>query len=123
MYIEKAKRWRKENWPKAKAQLKEQQRRNPEKARARGALKKAVHDGRVEKPTACSICEVDLKERRLIHGHHADYTKALALDPNAALAVLRAGVAEPDRVGGDVPAARGAGRSVPAEAARRSALG
>ena len=39
----------------------------------------------------------------------------------AAAAVLRAGDAEPDRDGGDVPAARGAARSLHVQAARRAA--
>ncbi len=75
MYIRKAKEWRARNWPKAKAQLNEQKNRNPNKRRARGTLKKAVHDGRIIKPTVCSICLREFVEKRFIHGHHNDYSK------------------------------------------------
>src|SRR3712207_8468550 len=47
------------------------------------------------------------------------YTTLFRSHLPAAEAVLDARDAEPDRVGGDVPAARGAGRPLPVQAARR----
>jgi len=37
-------------------------------------LNNAIRDGKIKKPTKCSICGV---ENVLIHGHHEDYSKPL----------------------------------------------
>lgn len=77
--ISSAKEWRKRNPEKAAAIIKAKAKREPERRRARGALKKAVYDGRIAKPTVCSLCNTNKKERRFIHGHHSDYDRPFAV--------------------------------------------
>ena len=47
---------------------------HPDHHKARGYLSHAVRDGRIFKPSACSVCG-DTKRR--IEGHHPDYSKPL----------------------------------------------
>ena len=46
------------------------------KGRARNKLVKAVSRGIIIKPSRCSSCDSKC-EKRLLHGHHDDYTKPL----------------------------------------------
>lgn len=50
--------------------------RYPEKHRARRTLHEAVKRGRVVKPDSCEDCGQQF-EKRLLHGHHEDYSKPL----------------------------------------------
>lgn len=77
--ISNAKEWRRRNPEKSAAIIKAKAQREPERRRARGTLKKAVHDRRFAKPTVCSLCNADKKERRFIHGHHSDYSRPFAV--------------------------------------------
>lgn len=47
--------------------------RFPEKYAARTALRSAIRNGKIIKPTACSCCGVEC----ITHGHHEDYSKPL----------------------------------------------
>lgn len=47
---------------------------NPEKHKASQELRKAIWRGEIEKPKECSKCK---KRKRIIHGHHEDYSKPL----------------------------------------------
>jgi hypothetical protein len=49
---------------------------HPERERARVTLKTAVYEGRIEKPSQCSMCHKEV-ERRVLHGHHPDWSKPL----------------------------------------------
>ena len=77
--IARAIEWRRRNWDKAKLTIKAKAAREIDRRRARGTLKKAVHDRRIAKPTICSLCNVDKGEKRLIHGHHHDYNQPYAV--------------------------------------------
>lgn len=58
---------------KAKA-IKKYRKNNPDKLKAHNAINNAIRDGKVLKPSVCSICGIkDVK----IHGHHYDYNKPL----------------------------------------------
>lgn len=46
--------------------------RNPEKARARSLLSNAICDGKIIRPSACSLCGCD---KFVIEAHHPDYSK------------------------------------------------
>jgi hypothetical protein len=50
--------------------------RGTERQRAGKALRNAVRDGRVVKPSLCSQCGSETPPRRL-HGHHHDYSMPL----------------------------------------------
>lgn len=47
--------------------------KSPEKKRAIMKLNNAVRDGKIERPSACSVCG----NGGVIHGHHHDYNKPL----------------------------------------------
>ena len=49
---------------------------NPEKYRAHNILNNATRDGKIKKPYKCKAC----KKRRVLHGHHDDYSKPLDVD-------------------------------------------
>lgn len=48
----------------------------PIKYKATRAVGNAVRDNRLIKPTICENCNTE-KDKRLIHGHHSDYSKPL----------------------------------------------
>lgn len=58
---------------KSAAAKKRWQEKEPVKRAAHVILGNAVRDGKIKKPTVCSICGSHGK----IHGHHEDYTKPL----------------------------------------------
>ena len=49
-------------------------REQTDKGKARAALRDQVAKGHIEKPARCSDCGKRI-ERRLLHGHHTDYSK------------------------------------------------
>lgn len=69
---ERVRRWQRENPEKFKARLA----REPDKQRARKAVRNAVARGVLLKPERCEDCEGQFEKRRL-HGHHEDYSKQL----------------------------------------------
>ena len=48
---------------------------NPDKARARDAVHRAVRAGRLTRPNTCERCDASGP----VHGHHGDYSKPLAV--------------------------------------------
>lgn len=60
-----------EKYKKAGLKLRE---KYPEKARARSLLSNAVCEGRIIRPTQCSLC---FSSNGVIQGHHHDYSKPL----------------------------------------------
>ena len=48
--------------------------RHPEKFKARNALRRAVYEGKIIKPSTCQVC---VKSVKRIEGHHEDYEKPL----------------------------------------------
>jgi len=52
---------------------------NPEKKAAHDIVRAAVSSGKLKKPDNCSNCG-DYTEKRMLHGHHGDYNKPLAVE-------------------------------------------
>lgn len=79
--------WRKRNAAKIKAERSRQTAAQkarerqvyPEKVRARKAVEKAVARGKIVKPDRCEDCGQAV-DRRLLHGHHHDYSKPLEVE-------------------------------------------
>lgn len=69
-------RWQKENPDLVVASSKRYKGQHPEKAAAVRTLGNAVRDGKIIKPTQCQDCRGNFP-KRLIHGHHEDYSKPL----------------------------------------------
>lgn len=57
----------------------ERARRQTPKGKARIAVRAAVRQGRLHKPDRCEDCGEQF-EKRLLHGHHADYDKPLDVE-------------------------------------------
>ena len=68
--------WREANPDKLASQTLRSRERNPEKHRARNAIKNAVRDGRVLKPSGCEDCRRPFLDAEL-HAHHDDYGRPL----------------------------------------------
>lgn len=47
--------------------------------KARRVVRNAIKAGRLVKPTSCENCHQAVVSRRLLHAHHADYSKPLAV--------------------------------------------
>jgi hypothetical protein len=58
------------------SQIKKYSKKNPEKVYARNIVLKKVYYKKIIKPSICSICNKEFP-KKLIHGHHSDYSKPL----------------------------------------------
>lgn len=77
--LEAGRRYVKRHPDRIAARVKRERKANPKIFKARKALTGAVERGAVLKPTSCEDCEREL-EARLIHGHHADYSRPLDVE-------------------------------------------
>lgn len=71
--------WRIENPEQRAAGEKRSRDRNPLKTKARAAVTRAVHRGKIVKPQHCEDCGQSATGRAL-HGHHEDYSKPMDVD-------------------------------------------
>jgi hypothetical protein len=71
--IVEAQNYRKKNPEKSRAYVKKYTEKNPEKAAARIAIRKALLNGSIIRPSNCSRCDVEC----VPDGHHDDYSKPL----------------------------------------------
>lgn len=71
--------WWRANLDGATKRRERHKRRHPDKARARKAVHNAVFRGTLAKPESCGACGA-VTEKRLLHGHHADYSKPLEVE-------------------------------------------
>ena len=72
--LEYARKWRDKNAEKHREQNRRSLAKNPGTNTCRSKVRKAVANGEIEKPTACSGCGEE-KPPRLIHAHHEDHRK------------------------------------------------
>ncbi len=73
---ERLKIWRENNPDRSNAIGKQQRERWHDKQRARQAAGKALLNGTITKPTACTRCH-HIPPPHCLHGHHEDYSKPL----------------------------------------------
>jgi hypothetical protein len=71
--------WAHNNPKKIRAMDQRKKERHPEQAKAHTAVRNAVYQGRLQKPTACERCHQPTLKARL-QGHHHDYAKPLEVE-------------------------------------------
>ncbi|KKL66148.1 hypothetical protein LCGC14_2147870 [marine sediment metagenome] len=72
-------KYNKANRKKLNEQIENWRLKHPERSKAKNTLKVAVINGKIKKPTICSVC-LESQESKQLHGHHDDYSKPLDVE-------------------------------------------